>query len=96
MLQQTIYGGDGCKGLARTSCHLDQSLGLVSCKGLLQIADSGNLALTESGGIKIRELLHTVTNGVRLLHQPMQFLRLMECKDAPGTVFDIVIVSKSG
>ena len=96
MLQQTINGGNGRKSLACASCHLDQCLGLVGCEGLLQIADSSNLTLTESSSIKIRELLHSVPNGVWLFHQPLQFLGLMECKDAPRTIFDIVIIRETG
>ena len=43
MLQKAIHGGNGRKGLACASSHLDQGLGLVGRKGLFQISNSNFL-----------------------------------------------------
>ena len=95
VLQQTINGSNCGKGFTRTGSHLDQRLRLIGSKRFLQIADGGDLALAETGSIKIRELLHAVADRIRLFHQPLQFLRLMEREDCARTVLNIVIVSKT-
>ena len=66
MFQQAVDGGNCGKGFTGTRSHLNQSLGFVGGKRLLQIVDGCDLAFAKSSCIKIRKPLHAVANSIRL------------------------------
>ena len=72
-----------------------ESEGMILRKRSIQIANSCNLAITETGRIKFREMLHVITNGITLSKEGFQRFRAMEREHISGTISLIVIIRKT-
>ena len=94
-LEQAIRCRDCGEGLARARRHLHQCFGPILSKGSIQVPDRGDLAATESGGVKRREMLHVIADGIRLRKPCLERFRPVKGEDGTGTVFHILIIREA-